>query len=209
MNITALLQLLSGKKTYFTTAAIGVLLFGQWQGWWKIDQNVYLALTAAAVAFLRAGIGKGPDDPSSPPPTGATGSPAAKLPPMTMLAFACLTLTLVTAGSLVSGCNTTPQQITYRAAGTTIVSVDTAMNLWGAYVASGKATVAQEQAVKAAYEKYQASMAVACDAGAVYASTSSTNAPAASLALSQAVANASQELTDLENLINSFGVKLQ
>ncbi len=79
MNTNPLLQLLSGlsgKKTYLTAIAIGVLLFGQWQGWWKIDQNVYLALTAAAIAFLRAGVAKGPDSGSRP----ARPSPDCRLP---------------------------------------------------------------------------------------------------------------------------------
>ena len=204
--MNALLQLISGKKTYLTTIAIGALLFGQWQGWWKIDQNVYLAMTAAAIAFLRAGVAKGPSG-SSTSPTGSSPVSSARLP--LMLAFACLTLT---AGSLITGCNTTPQKVTYEAAGTATVSVDTAMILWGSYVAANHPPVTEETAVKAAYEKYQAAMASACDAGAIYAATSVTNAPGlsgASLALQQATANASQELLDLENLITSFGVKLQ
>jgi hypothetical protein len=109
----------------------------------------------------------------------------------------------------VIGCNTTPQKVTYQSAGTAVVSVDTAMNLWGAYVAANHPPIAQEQAVKAAYEKYQAAMATACDAGAIYAATGSTNAPATSLALQQAIASVGKELVDLENLIASFGVKLQ
>lgn len=91
MNI---LQLLSGKKTYLTTVAIVALLFGQWQGWWKIDPAVYTALTAAAIAFLRAGVSKGQSDSSA-------GSPAPKLPPPVMMfAFATITLATMT----LSGC---------------------------------------------------------------------------------------------------------
>jgi len=209
MNITSLLQLLSGKKTYFTSAAIIGLLIAQWAGWLKIDPAVYTALMAAAVAFLRAGIAKGPDD-SQPTAPAGTATSSMKLP--LMLALACLTLTLFTTGALMTGCGTTPQKVAYQAAGTTTVSVDTAMSLWGAYVAANHPPVAQEAAVKAAYEKYQASMATACDAGAIYAATSVTNAPGlskASLALQQATSTAGQELTDLETLISSFGVKLQ
>ena len=205
------LQFLSGKKTYLTSIAIGALLFGQWQNWWKIDQNVYLAMTAAAIAFLRAGVAKGPSDPtaSSPPlkPNGEAAVTAGRLPPLTMLAFAIL---VFCATAFVSGCNTTPQQATYQAVGTTAVSVDTAMTLWGTYVAQSHPPVTQEQAVANAYLKYQNAMAAVCDAGAVYsAAASSTNAPAASLALQGAIANANQEILDLENLIASFGVKLQ
>jgi hypothetical protein len=107
-----------------------------------------------------------------------------------------------------SGCQTTPQELSYQAAGTTIVTVDTAMNLWGAYVASNHPSTNEEAAVKSAFEKYQTAMALACDAGAAYAATGGTNSTATA-ALNQAVANSSQELLDLENLITSFGVKLQ
>lgn len=108
----------------------------------------------------------------------------------------------------VSGCQTTPQQATYQAAGTTVVSVDAAMNLWGAYVAANHPGTNEEAAVKSAYEKYQAAMAVACDAGAAYAAAGGTNSTAAA-ALNEAIANSSTELLDLEKLISSFGVKLQ
>jgi hypothetical protein len=209
MNATALLQLVSGKKTYLTVIAVAVLLFGDWQHWWAIPNDVYLALMAAAVAFLRAGIAKGPDAPpavnATAPATSATSS--MKLP--LMLAFACLALTTAV---VLDGCQTTPQQVTYEAAGTATVSVDTAMSLWGTYVATNHPPVAQELAVQSAYQKYQAAMATACDAGAIYAASSVTNSAAgssaASLALQQAIATAGQELADLETLITSFGVKL-
>jgi hypothetical protein len=74
-NITALLTFLSGKKTYLTIGAIGVLLFGVWQGWWKVPDEVYLALMALALAFLRNSISKSPP----PPPPAVTGDPP-KLP---------------------------------------------------------------------------------------------------------------------------------
>ncbi|MGH7939725.1 MAG: hypothetical protein ACREFR_01470, partial [Limisphaerales bacterium] len=106
-----------------------------------------------------------------------------------------------------TACNTTPQEAIYRAAGTTVVTADTAMNLWGAYVAADHPGTNEEAAVETAYEKYQASMAVVCDAGAAYAATDGTNATAAA-AVNEAIANSGQELTDLENLISSFGVNL-
>jgi len=124
-----------------------------------------------------------------------------------------LFVALAAAGFLFTGtgCQSTPQAVTYQTAGTTAVSVDTAMHLWGAYVAANHPGAATEAQVKAAFEKYQAAMAVVCDAGAIYAATSVTNAPAASqasLALQQAIANAHNELADLQNLIRTFGVKL-
>jgi hypothetical protein len=107
-----------------------------------------------------------------------------------------------------TACQSTPQQATYQAAGTTIVSVDAAMTEWGAYVSTAQPGTNAETAVESGYEKYQAAMAVVCDAGAAYAATGGTNAQATA-ALDQAIANSSQELTDLETLISSFGVKLQ
>src|SRR5690242_1483525 len=94
-----------------------------------------------------------------PPTSGPTPGP--RVPVMLfavclLLAFAPLSFT---------GCQTTPQQITYRSAGTAIVTVDTAMHEWGAYVASNHPSTNTELAVRSAYEKYQAGMALACDAG--------------------------------------------
>ena len=54
--MNALLSFLSGKKTYLTLLAIGVLLFGSWQGWWKIPVEFYGGLAALALAFLRSSI---------------------------------------------------------------------------------------------------------------------------------------------------------
>ena len=64
--MNTLLQFLSGKKTYLTVATIGILLFGTWQAWWTIPSDVYLALMALALAFLRNGISNGPTPPPAP-----------------------------------------------------------------------------------------------------------------------------------------------
>lgn len=104
--------------------------------------------------------------------------------------------------------SSTPQQVTYQAAATTAVTVDAAMSEWGAYVAANQPGTNAEMIVASAYGQYQNSMAAVCDAGAIYSATSGTNA-AAVAALNEAIANSSQELTDLENVISSFGVHLQ
>jgi hypothetical protein len=119
------------------------------------------------------------------------------------------TLLFLLAGSLWlgTGCKITPQQVAYRSAGTTVVSVDAAMNLWGAYVAAQHPSTNVETQVKSAYEKYQADMTVVCDAGAIY-SASGTNTTGAA-ALNQAISSAGQDLLDLENLLTTVGVKLQ
>ena len=111
-----------------------------------------------------------------------------------------------------TGCKSTPQQITYNTAAATTITVETALKAYNVFAAQGKTTIEQNRQVKAAYEKYQAAFAVVCDAGTIYAASSDTiggtNAPAASLALQQAVINANASLNDIINLIRSFGVKL-
>jgi hypothetical protein len=70
--MNTLLTVLSGKKTYLTIAAIFVVLFGVWQAWWKVPTEVYVALMALALAFLRNGIGGG-----TPPSPAVIGDPPA------------------------------------------------------------------------------------------------------------------------------------
>ncbi len=165
--------------------------------------NIINSPDVIGAVLLIAGIIASHLNHSSPPASSGPSSPPSSLPPLMSL------LGAIFVGSLFfNGCASTPQQATYQAAGTTVVSVDAAMNLWGAYVAAKHPSTNVEAQVENAYDKYQASMAVVCDAGAAYAATGGTNATA-SAALSQAVVNSSQELTDLENLITSFGVKLQ
>jgi len=209
MNI---MQLLSGYKTYITGAIALILLVADYNGWFKVPPQILAACGVMMAIFLRAGVGKGPDDPGDPPAAPATVTPPTPAPPKPptsggplMIAFASLAL-------LLCSCASTPQKIAYRATGTAIVSVDAAMNLWGAYVAANHPPVNQELAVKNAYEKYQAAMVVVSDAGAAYAATSVTNATAAQqamLALQQATSTASQDLGDLESLLTQLGVKLQ
>lgn len=143
----------------------------------------------------------------------AISKPVASAPRQTpgiqhLLIVAGITPLALAFGMVLSGCQTTPQQASYEAAGTTVVSVDAAMNVWGDYVAANHPGTNEEIAVRSAYEKYQSAMAVACDAGAAYVAAGGTNSTATA-ALNEAIANSSTELLDLEKLISSFGVKLQ
>lgn len=58
-KMKALLEFLDGKKTHLTAVLILALLFGSWQGWWKLPSEVYEALMAAGLIFLRLGVAKG------------------------------------------------------------------------------------------------------------------------------------------------------
>lgn len=141
------------------------------------------------------------EPPSATPPTTTT-------PSSTAGTLSALLLIGALAVTFSTGCNTTPQRVAYQAAATTQVTVDTAMTVWGDYVAANHPGTNAEAKVAAAYEKYQASFAIVADAGAAYAATGGTNGTAQA-ALDVASGNAAQELADLENLIVSFGVKLQ
>lgn len=137
-------------------------------------------------------------DTTTPPSSPSSGSK----PPLMLLA------SILAFSVLFTGCSTTPQRAAYETAGTTQVTVDTAMTLWGTYVADNHPGTNAEAAVNSAYTKYQAGFAVLADAGAVYAATGGTNATATA-ALSQATANVATEITDVENLIAGFGVTLK
>jgi len=84
MNITTLLASLSGKKTYLTVVIAFVLLFCQWKGWLTMPPEIYGALAALALAFLRAGVATaaaGQDQAQSVPvkPASSAGSGTAAL----------------------------------------------------------------------------------------------------------------------------------
>ena len=148
-----------------------------------------LAAVTLGITWLWGHITHAPTD---------TPNPGNKLPALFLVGSLAL--------ALGTGCQSTPQLIAYQSAGTAIVSADTAMQLWGAYVAANHPGTNIEAQVKSAFEKYQASVAVLCDAGAIY-SAAGTNTTAAA-AFSQATANAGQSLLDLENLLTTVGVKL-
>jgi len=102
---------------------------------------------------------------------------------------------------LFCGCGT-PQRTTFNAESGTVLTVDSAMRAWGDYVARFHPPVEQELQVKAAYEKYQAAMAVAVDASRAW-STLGTNAPVLDPSFQSATADA---LTDLLTLLRQFNV---
>ena len=129
-----------------------------------------------------------------------------------LLALA-LAASIVTTG-LITGCGSTPQKIAYQGVSTTQITADAALDLWGKYVSVQKAAgrpvpVSQELAVRAAYQKVQASMLVVCDAGAVWsAGTNSTNSVALAAAFQVAISNSTQSLADLTNLLKTYGVTI-
>ncbi len=106
------------------------------------------------------------------------------------------------------GCGTSAQKAAFNVAGSTAITVPSALRLYNVAAAQGRTTIEQNQKVKAAYLKYQASFALLCDAGAAYsAGGQDSNAPAAA-ALQQATINSAQSISDFLTLVQSFGVKL-
>jgi hypothetical protein len=142
----------------------------------------------------------GANDPGKPP----TLANASRLPLLLLIGLLAATVALPLA---ITGCGSTPQRVSYQSAATTTVTVETALRAYNEFAKAGKTTPEQNAKVKAAYVKYQAAFAVVCDAGAIYAASGGTNAPA-NAALQQAIVNSGATITDLINLVTTFGVKL-
>lgn len=53
---STILSSVRGRKTYITAAIALGMLFGSWQGWWKIPQEVYSAMMFIVLVFLRNGV---------------------------------------------------------------------------------------------------------------------------------------------------------
>jgi hypothetical protein len=103
---------------------------------------------------------------------------------------------------LAAGCGTA-QRNAYRTAYTTAVSVDAAMSAWGDYVAEFHPPASEEAKVKAAYERYRASMLVVADAGKAWAEGTGSQAR-----LDLAIATAAGSLGDVLDLVRKFGVNI-
>lgn len=115
--------------------------------------------------------------------------------------FLYLALAVAPLGVIITGCGSTPNTKTTKVVGTVTTTVDAAMNGWGAYVRSGKATIEQRNDVRNAYLKYQAAMRIAEQA--TVTALSNTNAPSYQVALNAASAAS----VDLIALIESFTQK--
>lgn len=116
-----------------------------------------------------------------------------------MLAFvAMVVLGFAIAICLPVGCGS-PEQSAYQATGVVTISVDAAMNGWGDYVRAGKASAGDEAKVKAAYERYQASIRTLRTAV-----LASVNAPDEQSILTTALNALDAAKIDLINLILSL-----
>jgi hypothetical protein len=176
---------------------------------WLLLQNAGRAYHAVAAGGGLVSIWRGLIFGTNVPRTDTSVGAGGRLPGVLLPVL--LSVSLCAGFFLVSGCGTTPQQASYQAAGTTVTTVDAAMTAWGDYVKQYHPPVAQELQVKAAYEKYQASMVLLVDATQIYVTLSgsgSTNAPPAADKVTILQQQASQAFADLLALLNQFGVKL-
>lgn len=98
------------------------------------------------------------------------------------------------------GCTTTQQSVAIKTEGVIVVTVDTGMKAWATYVNSGKATIAQVNAVENAYNNYYTAQVAAEAALVAVVSNTSTNTADINIANTYVTAAESQLLT----LINSY-----
>lgn len=168
------------------TWAMGALAYLTLSNGWT-DPKQYLAaiITAATATGLHSGVKN----------TVGDAKPASGIGALLMCG-----LLLVPAATL-TGCAGSPKP--FQAVSVTVITVDSAMTAWGKYVAQYKPSEADEMKVKAAHEKYQASMIVVADAGKAY---SEGTGPQGSLDI--AIANSAVALGDLIALLQKLGVQL-
>lgn len=95
MNLTELLKLLAGKKTYFTVGLLFLVIFGKWNNWWTVPEEVYVILLGAAMAFLRSGVGSaGQSQNDGPVPISPRAAPLLLLAAVITLAPGCARYTV-------------------------------------------------------------------------------------------------------------------
>lgn len=130
------------------------------------------------------------------------------------LSFALVAATpamLVTAPVILVGCTggCASNDAVSKISGTAKVSADAAMRTWGQYVKQFHPPAEQEQAVKDAFEKYQAAQVLMLNAAIAYreAEAAGGDKTAAQAKLDSATAGISAALGDLVTLLTKFGVK--
>lgn len=115
-----------------------------------------------------------------------------------------------------SGCalfkDNTPAKNAVNASDAARVTVEAALGAWDSYIATHHPPIKQQIAVKRAWQKYQAAQLVVLDAALILkqseAAPGAADRTAAQRALSAAIGEAGQSMSDLFNLLRQFGVKL-
>lgn len=124
---------------------------------------------------------------------------------------------LLFAPVVLTGCKSV-EKTTYRVTGVTAATVDKAMLGWGDYVAQQQlrgtpVPLSDELKVKKAFQQYQLALKAVTDAGLEYStikqSGSDAGLPAAQAALNSAAAILGASMSELVDLIASFGIPVQ
>lgn len=90
------------------------------------------------------------------------------------------------------------KSVSYKTAGTTVITADMAMKVWAVYVTSGRANSEQENRVRLAYDSYRATMNALIDIGKISTTASDTSA----FDIVIFAANAAQ--SNLVSIINAY-----
>ena len=195
-----------GKKTYLTCLVAGALLFGSWQGWWRLPAEIYAGLATLATACLRAGISRelgrvevqdtpstsgngGPATPGSPPPAG----PGAKGAVQALVIAAGLGMTVLT------GCGTLDPAGVYHGdkllytADVTLADAYDALHGFVQWEYANRAALASQPAIRESADRVRAeapqwfaSALAVRDAYAAAPTTANQSALASALAVIQA-----------------------
>ncbi len=108
-------------------------------------------------------------------------------------------------GLIVSGCSTDAQRATYGTTAITHASVRAAMAGWSRHVASGKATIQDEQKVKAAYEKYRQSQLAIINTAQAFGKAGAVD-PTAQDRIQATLDASGKALAELIGLLNTYGI---
>jgi 23S rRNA pseudoU1915 N3-methylase RlmH len=112
-------------------------------------------------------------------------------------------------GGCFGGCQAPPQRVAYNVVSAPVVTTETVMGMWGDYVKQFHPPLDQELAVLKAYNKAKAAELASIDsAHAAAQATSSTNSPTSVFLSLPQSPEAAQALSELIDLVKSFGVKL-
>ena len=187
-------QINSVIRTILKIAGALLLQHGLTNSATVVNSPDVLGALSLIVGLVWSHFQHGTGDTANPRPPGGPGASV-----ICWALIACLALPLT-----FTGCSTTATTAGYKTAAAASITIDAAMTAWGDYVAANHPPAAQEIQVKNLFEKYQAAELLAVDT----VETLSTNNPAGLAGFQAATGQAGQALTDLVNLLISFGVKL-
>jgi len=109
-----------------------------------------------------------------------------------------------------TGCKSSPATTAVRVSDSAKVTVEAALGAWDAYIVANHPPLAQQAAVKKAWERYQAAQLLVLDTALILKEAQATggNTITAKATLDSAIANGGQAIADLLALVRQFGAKI-